>query len=753
MPVQLDPQAMETLQHIAFGFNSDLGPIIEVPETQANEMQERGLNIDMAVPLQNNKESQPVPSSEPVSAISVPSPGGFLASLDSTSQRMWNLLQHMNPPSTTTAECFYDVPWNNHIHNSSRVVEQVIDHDADQESEGPPTARQNTFPAKVEMQTSPAREEQRPSDYDDEYEKKLNQTAASNMSRTSLWLAAQDTYLSALKETNPLNAEEPSPSLVSSRVDQGIKPDKSPATSNSSSPPTQHDALPSKKSVRFIESSAKTPVTAVHAPQDSRSDSLFYHAFQHLAQTARPSDAFGLRHVRADAIQAQRLYLPEVHRAQLRGQYSLSTPQEPSKDFAHLLDAPTDPAVQKHREAVAQADRERQALAQISLTHWHLEASRMLSSGSLLPRTAKDCLRAAEQAGRTPRVLDLGGLPTADWGWALSMEERHAKVYTAVITPTSSPTSWTVHRAPSNHRTLSVSHPWSLPFPSGSFDVVSARSLHALCRTRKVSPDTVGSPTAQASELPFAADFGNGQRQSHQPSDRASAALKAKDEYAATLAELYRVLAPNGALHYTLLDAEISTTTASASSHIAHSSTSTSTSSSTSNSNSVSSNSTTTATTAPPTSSTTPLTTLSKTFATSLLTAGYDPSAGHRSTTRLITAGFESSNIHENWVELPVGGQGSHRVGLVRESDEVADVTEVVGGVGYERWMLAVSDVSSMGSGAGGELKGVAGALEKARKASERVAWRMLVGVARKAEKEKTTSRVDKATAFGLTWI
>lgn len=683
MPMQLNAEAMETLQHLSPNFAQDLGPIVEVPESQTGEMQEKGLNIDMTAPNQGSTAT-PLLETEPVSAISLPSPGGFLASLAPAARDAWAVARAPQP-STATAETFYDVPWDA---RSGRIVEQVVSC-GDTESEGPPTARQQdymataTAAASTEMVIKP-----RVYEYDDDYERKLYETAASNKTRTSMWLSAQETYLSALKGNNPANADNTSPRASTDRQSTKSSPEfavKSPSSHVASeSIATESGAAESvatsKKAVRFDEA-----VAVKQTPPSSKSDPLFYHAFQHLSARSHPSDAFDHGRIRADALQAQRLYISQDHRAQLRGQYKLAPPKKPAKDFAHLPQRPDDPDLQKQREAIAQADRERQALSQISLAHWHLEASRMLSGGSLLSRSVREAIAAARRAGRTPRVLDLGGQPTADWGWAVALEQRDAKVYTAV-TKAQQPggeAAWPAHRGPSNHRTLPVNNPWTLPFPAGSFDVVSARSLQAICRTQTPARNIVTSPDGGEFEFPFCADFGAAHPSIHS---------EARDEYAATLAEVRRVLAPGGVFHYQLLDAEVASAAGPVSAASAFG----------------------------PGGPVSALQARSSEFASALSAQGFDPAAGRRSAGRMVEAGFRRSAVNENWVELPIGG---HNAAVPWEAD-IADATELIGSVAWERWALATRGDTG--------LSGFADALESARRSPERLAWRILVGVARR---------------------
>ena len=710
MPMQLTQQAMDTLQHLSPDFPPDEQElVIEVPQTQSNEMQERGLNINLVPPQQSPPQSKQIKrtsSSEPVSAISVPSPGGFFASLDNTSKRTWSWSQYMpQQPTTTTAECFYDVPWDHHI---DQVKERVVEITNESDSDGPPTARQENFTS-GHRRSAGSREMvlrgDRDYEYDEEYERKLHETAASNASRTSLWLAAQDQYLSALKGSNPLN-ELTSPVNSTSRP-PWLSPDEFSSTGGK-------DVFSSeKKAVRFVDpqpsAKAKTPLTAIRAQivAQAQSDPLFYFAFQHMHAHARDIDAHKLRQLRADALQAQRAHMRAAHHAQLLAKYAIALPAKPEKDFGHLPSAPNDPSLQKQREEVARIDRERKALQQISLACWQLEAAKFLAGGCLLPRAASDVLSSVRAAGRTPRVLDLGGLPTADWGWAIALEHRDAKVYTAIVEPLKDESlkeetsddeeegnHWSRHRCPSNYRALTISTPYSLPFPAGSFDVVSARTLHALCRNAKATETnspTFKSPSSAGAfddfNFPFASDF-SGANRGALPDPPTKKAQHYNDEFAATLAEIRRVLAPGGVLAYEFMDAEVAPTSRPRKDS---------------------------GVSVEGSKKTKSLHARSVEFAVALKQQQFDPCAGHRSIPRLTEAGFRREDIKESWVELPVGG----------DEDGVGAISEVAGGVKWERWCLSTRGERG--------LKGVPEAMEEARKGGkgEGVCWRMCMGVAK----------------------
>lgn len=799
MPVQLDPQALDTLQQLSCQFSSqELGPIIEASEGQLGEMQERGLNIDTVVAperIDSRRRSNTGLGQEPISAISVPSPGGFLASLDTTSQYTWSISRADDAPSTTTAEHFYEVPWN--VAAPGPVVQRVLEldgakDDGDDDSEGPPTARQNKF--LVNASPSPQSGDDavqemlvikgdREYEYDENYVKKLHDTAASNMSRTSQWLSAQDNYLSALKESNPVNnepqAEMPQTSFGSSR-DSPIT--GSPTTTSKDSSEVSRFTSP-KKAVRFAgasepKSAAKTPVTAIrYVSSSEHNDPLIYHAFQHIKSLcgANGSAAYQMRQFRADAVHTQRLYSPRKHHQRLSGRFDpVTVPRRVATDFASTLpSAPDEPTTRERRAHIKQTERERDALSLIETGYWNLEANRYLFSGQagdLLPTAAREVLEIAEYSSHTARVLDLGGLPTADWGWAVAMEHKRAKIYTAVITPRSSHISnaekneeidqseglssstWLHHRGPSNHRTLSIDHPWILPFASDTFDVVSARTLHMYLKNRKPYPSPTPrsrSPLNTSDQAPFSSDLGLQDSAPKQPAY--------SDEFTATLAEIRRILKPGGFLHYNLFDAEVASAPIdSTTPPLRHSPASSQDSKEAPDGLSQQLErhrravadasaaeismeqlqaliSPTSANAGGPSA----LHGRSVEFSFSLRSLGYDPRAGHRINERLANAGFDNSpETHQSqWTLLPVScGQQVHdKDGRVREPSGIGAITEVVGAMAWERWMLKVQR-EDLGREEGKWLEGVAAGIDAARKAAEgtRGCWRMRVGVVRK---------------------
>ncbi|KAF1992143.1 hypothetical protein K402DRAFT_450258 [Aulographum hederae CBS 113979] len=104
-PALLHPQALQTLHHLT--------PLEEDPSNlfDTSEMQEvvEGFNSGNS----GGVFLSPVDAEgfEPLSALSVPSPGGFFASLNATSRHTWAASPVDRAPSTSVALEFYGIPW------------------------------------------------------------------------------------------------------------------------------------------------------------------------------------------------------------------------------------------------------------------------------------------------------------------------------------------------------------------------------------------------------------------------------------------------------------------------------------------------------------------------------------------------------------------------------------------------------------------------------------------------------------------
>jgi SAM-dependent methyltransferase len=469
------------------------------------------------------------------SQLSIPSPGGFFSSLKTGTRNTWysGASKQSNPPSSTTAENFYNVPW----HQPQDVVEQVIEV-GESNTDGPPTARQHLIdppstarrmntdnssfstsstegspevPTRVETEKGTLRSPQMRHEYEDAYEDELMQSAAAHMDRTSTWLAAQISYLSALRETNPANDMSKSP------------------RSKAESANERNDSLqsPVKKMVRFLEQTSQSK--ADNTEQLSQHEEpAYYHAFQHLAHYGKRRDGFVHRTSRLDAVQASRIAFMSEHVDQLCGKYEVREPTRP-KYAGPFSQNPRATGVIDYtpaQMAFMEVEREKGVLDQISPTYWITDALKYLNGGNLLVSNVAAKLAKADLPIDDPscvgkkrmRALDLGGNSSCDWAWHCARQFPNVKTYT--VTTPSAATNPNL-TGPTNHRLVIASQLWKLPFNDNHFDVISARSLHSILKCEPV------------------------------PGQNAT------DEYDLCLKECYRVLKPGGYLEFMLMDSDM----------------------------------------------------------------------------------------------------------------------------------------------------------------------------------------------------
>ena len=510
--VELPFDALLTLQNLS----------LEVPSTpeQSSQRQPPPEMQECQYP-----ERSPSPDDTPASQVSayslsgmsIPSPSEFFATLGTNARHTWHIGSapaSALPPSSTTAENFYGCPWNK---DSSDPVEHLVELDGHgSDTDGPPTARQVQPFSADSYQTAFYRPDDQADtsspiiDQDEDYYHAIQETAEKSLDRTSMWLAQQTSYLSALRETNPVND-------ISAATERKIK---------RSSSHIRKDSLgsPIRKAVHFLETE-----TAKHEYQNALpalpGEPIYYHAFQHMRSNSHKADAFRHRLTRSDSIQSVRLCLPHEHIKRLQGEYHIDQaarphPQRPISMFPDK--EPSTPAETSEQKVIARVERERLALDQINARSWIIEASRFLSGGSLLSSPARQKTIRTPKLGdiatngrvRNPgRILDLGGLPNGDWAWHCAREFPYSKVYTA--TTEAHLLSQNIC-GPSNHRAIAVTKLHQLPYPANHFHAISARSLHTHLK-----------------------------------------ATETEDEYDATLTECLRVLKPGGYLEFSLLDAEL----------------------------------------------------------------------------------------------------------------------------------------------------------------------------------------------------
>lgn len=495
-PVQLDFQALQTLQHLGQS-PSDYSQDQQQPQTadvRRGEMQEvsrpfLGLSIPSSVAQDNSV------GNTPVSALSIPSPGGFFSSLHSTARHTWSMPKRdESAPNTSTAEKFYQLPWESRRNTIAERTVAIPEHMStlagstlDGYDDALPTSRPVALgDAEEVLEIKEIHPSKTIFQYNENYNAELEKVASINLERTGHWLDEQDELQAALREMSDMS----SPSLSSGTHSRGNSIDKT-----------------VKKTVKFAEE----PMTPPADEKEPKQTATYIQGFEYLQDRSRKNDPFIHRQTRAEAMHVIRRCMPQSHRDQLLGKFELTNPVRPAPPRPVSEFYMNDPTVLKER--IARAQMERQALDQMLPITWVLQALKQLNGGKLLSKPA------ARRVSRTgaPRILDVGGIPTNDWAWQVAYDYPYSTVttvYTAGGNLTSNVTG------PENHKHTMVPNLWTLPFPNGHFDVISARSLYELLKTDK-------------------------------PLGRSL------DEYDLCIKECYRCLKPGGVFDFSLLDADI----------------------------------------------------------------------------------------------------------------------------------------------------------------------------------------------------
>ncbi|KAL8698737.1 MAG: hypothetical protein Q9201_006404 [Fulgogasparrea decipioides] len=498
--VQLPPAALKTLQHLSLEIPSepDIDSSFNTPAEEMKEVQarrSRSSSVDWTPMSQQSEYS--------IAQLSIPSPGGFFSSLGANARHTWCVSDSrppsVAPPSSTTAERFYSCPWNQ---DPFATVERIVEV-SDVDTDGPSTARQGPTQPVNEAVKSKVHEDP-VVDYDEDYERTIQEVAEKSLDRTSIWLATQTSYMAALRETNPVNDLSAGAQEDTKRVSRHLRDNSL--------------GSPMRKAVRFLEKETVKCKTS-RPTETEQSDPIYYHAFQHIFNNTQPKDVFRHQRTRADSLQASRICLPHEHIEQLLGKYNLKkanrpVPLRPISMMPGGADAAEETPEQK---VIARVERERQALEQISASMWVVEAARYLHGGNLLNNPAVDSLLNAAKTHDAARVLDLGGQPNCGWAWHCSRAYRNAKVYTAT---TEHELMDSTLRGPSNHRRTAVTNLWELPYPDNYFTVISARSLFQYLKQEKPLGESI-------------------------------------DQYDLCLRECLRCLKPGGYLEFFVLDSEI----------------------------------------------------------------------------------------------------------------------------------------------------------------------------------------------------
>ncbi|KAI0542903.1 methyltransferase domain-containing protein [Xylaria digitata] len=726
--VQLQPAALATLQALSGSDDTDeeyqFEQVIEIPEERIPEMtQQQTRRLFTTAPRQPLRLT--TGGRQPLSGLTrleIPSPGGFFSELSPRARHTWHMPsmtpEDIAPPTSTTAEQFYRVPWQQvapsaptlpswhgqyaHVTTPSAPVERFIEIRGTM-SDGMPTARpiileqvieaKNTLPEapltarRIDRRspiTSPtgAAQPTSPNEdlvateivtvYDPEYAKKQQAAALSNLDRTELWLMAQKAYLQGVfvEEETQSDSRSEQQAIEINTKDEA----KEAETDTDESPVTQ-----SKKAVRFSEVVIQTNIPRTLPSKFAHKESAYYRAFQDYIIRSRRQDTFVHRLPRFEALQAQRVALREAHRNQLLGKFQLSVvPQSARKRMSANVVRGDDVLVDDPEKL--KREKEEEAFAQMATANWHVSAIKALNNGQLFSAPIAKQLARLSRIGsghERARILDLGGQATCDWAWHCAIAYPNTKVYT-VTTKTIRQLSNCNMRGPSNHRQVAVERLTRLPFPDAHFDLVSARELHSI--------------------LKFIGENG-------------------EDEWESCLSEVMRVLKPGGYLDFSVIDSDIMNAG--------------------------------------------PLG-LAKSveFGFSLKTLGYDPNPTRLFLGRLGRAGF--GEIRRAWMCLPMGHTkvpaGEKPLPVVRDSNGIertrelaaivqgttngaAGITGLAGGWAWERWLLRCEMEKVAGEGrlwldtaevreAGKCLEGVHSVIEEGRSCG--AGYRMLNGFARK---------------------
>jgi SAM-dependent methyltransferase len=520
LPVQLQASSMMTLGCLSEPNTRDTQAFALQPVEMQEVVGQLGrLNTQFEICM------TPIEDGE-LSAISIPSPGGFFSTLDADSRSAWMAPSAISPAlPTAVAETFYGVPFGSpkmdsqasHYSGMSATPgfrPANIEIYADTElTEGPPTARQipahwNCGTPGLQALKSPAFNPGTPGlrtpglrtpglpqyglkspnfteellDFNDNYERQLRESSIMNIDRTASWLTSQ----------GPVPAE-----VIVEEI-----PEYEPFVEMESYPDEPTQTYEQERAYVHVEE----PVE-----EELPKDTLILRGFQHVQTTKSDADAFVHRKTRTEKLRLDRKCLFTSHVNQLEGKYIIGTPQPVTAIKRFDLDPVQEEEAEK--AMIADAVREQNALQQLEPSAWNVEATKYLNGGTLLTSpTAKIFSRK-----RTAKILDLGGLSTCDWSWQVAIEHPQAIVQT--VYTADYPIDKSI-ATPTNHKQKVVPNLWTLPFENNYFDCISARNVYSLLKLNK-------------------------------PEGRRS------DEYDLCLRECMRVLRPGGYLEFALLDADI----------------------------------------------------------------------------------------------------------------------------------------------------------------------------------------------------
>ncbi|KKF92905.1 Methyltransferase domain protein [Ceratocystis platani] len=511
-------------------------------------------------------------------ALDIPSPGGFFRDLSPRTRHAWESYfpitkadpeappteETLSSPTSAAAEQYYKTPWNSHISNGSELhqpqlrdsvppvpplpqvwglpsmpskvhpdtntvgftltrpskpIEHVVEIDlsAFHDDDDQPTSRPVYAPSNAssepklegEIEATPELTEI-VTDCNPEYARKQQVVALANLERTEAWLSAQKAYLNGTCHTDvSLSPSSAKPQAVTSTPEEPEVPAESQLTKK-----PHKEAGTARKTVRFSLTTIQSDMPCQLPSRLARHESAYYRAFLDYLMRARPQDAFVHRTARFEAIQAQRVSLPRLHRNLLFGKLQLSVlPQSAQKRLsanvaradAEIIDDPS--RLRREREA--------EAMMQMAANTWLVQTVKMLNGGTLFSRPVASYLET--RRAKKHRILDISTAVVGEWAWHAALAYPNAKVYT-VTTKAARQLSNANISGPSNCYNVAVERLTKLPFADNYFDAASARDLHSLLK---------------------------------------AAGENGEDEWNGCLAEIMRVLKPGSMLDFSLLDADI----------------------------------------------------------------------------------------------------------------------------------------------------------------------------------------------------
>lgn len=521
--VQLPSDAMHLLQNLTRSYS----PVSESYKSSTTlgkvEMKQRS---DVGADSQDITAVTPL-SDYSFSQLSIPSPGGFFSSLQANSRATWTAplpTKNSSMPTSAVAENFYDLPFT----TGSQTIQTIMEMPDVELDNGPPTARQPGFeiPAEyrsespedsdmygapvVPAKSSPGYE------YDAAYQQELKHASTAHFDRTNDWLSQQTSYLSALRETNPLN--DPAEYIP-----------KTPHPSQETSQDEELERALELSRLEYTKNAAKD-AQAQQSQTEESAISVHLHAFEHAQQNAGRSDAFLHGSARLESVNASRLATPLRHVRTLINDISSDNLQPHSRPKYrgpyHANPRATGQFNRTQEHALfCEAERKQLAMEQIQPVVWATQAQQsVFNKGQSLACPAA-ITHLANTSKKNIRVLDLAGAATASWAWSVAQKYSHVKV-TTVQTKSQGITLQGQQRSKqariANHKIKTVSCLWKLPFKNDSFDIISARTLHMFLRSRPVA------------EVPSI------------------------NKWDLTLKECLRILKPGGVMEFLTLDSHIS---------------------------------------------------------------------------------------------------------------------------------------------------------------------------------------------------